>query len=145
MDRNLDKPRNNLCKISKFIHILIFSFLDPKNVFKASTICRSILKSSHDDGVWEKWFPNQKRLIEFNRKYQSTVTKRELFIHDLKVITNMTSKKRYQNYNLDGHKDMITSIDVRNGLIASGSKDCTVKIWDVEKKRGWTFEGKHMN
>ena len=30
-------------------------------------------------------------------------------------------------------------------MIASGSKDNTVKVWDIERKKGWTFTGKHMN
>ena len=27
----------------------------------------------------------------------------------------------------------------------SGSKDNTVKLWDTERKKGWTFNGKHSN
>ena len=57
----------------------------------------------------------------------------------------MTLKKRYQNYNLDGHGDHITSLDVRGNMIVSGSKDNTVKVWDIDRKKGWTFTGKHMN
>jgi WD40 repeat protein len=63
----------------------------------------------------------------------------------MKVICNMTLKKRYQNYNLDGHKDQITCMDCANGILVSGSKDCAVKIWDIEKKKGSTFLGKHSN
>jgi WD40 repeat protein len=63
----------------------------------------------------------------------------------MKVIGNMTQKKRYQNYNLDGHQRQITCMDCRNGIIASGSQDNSVKIWDIEKKKGWTFEGRHSN
>jgi WD40 repeat protein len=68
---------------------------------------------------------------------------RDLFLHDMKVISNMTLKKRYQNYNLDGHTDHITAIDAKNGVICSGSRDTKVKVWDIDRKKGWTFEGKH--
>jgi WD40 repeat protein len=40
---------------------------------------------------------------------------------------------------LEGHKDTIYAIDVQNGIIASASKDATVKIWDIERKKAWTF------
>lgn len=63
----------------------------------------------------------------------------------MKVICNMTLKKRYQNYNLDGHTKDILSLDILGNMIVSGSKDNTVKVWDIERKKGWTFTGKHMN
>ncbi len=78
--------------------------------------------------------------MEFSIKYGfDQVSKRDLYVHDMKVIGNMTKKKRYQNYNLEGHKDTIYAIDVQNGIIASASKDATVKIWDIERKKAWTF------
>ena len=87
-------------------------------------------------------------MAEFNLRYgfkKGGITKRDIFINDLKIIGNLSSKKRYQNYNLDGHTDTIRSIDVKNGIIVSGSKDKCVKIWDTERKKAWTFEGKHTN
>jgi hypothetical protein len=61
-----------------------------------SSVSRSLLLSSHDDGVWEKYFWNQKRLMEFSIKYGfDQVSKRDLYVHDMKVIGNMTKKKRY--------------------------------------------------
>ena len=63
----------------------------------------------------------------------------------MKVICNMTQKKRNQNYNLDGHTNHIYSIDVRGNMIASASKDLSVKMWDIDRKKAWTFTGKHMN
>ena len=39
---------------------------------------------------------------------------------------------------------MITALDISNGLIASGGKDNLVKIWDISKKKGYSFD-KHMN
>ena len=39
----------------------------------------------------------------------------------------------------------VTALESRNGIVVSGSRDATVKIWDIEKKKGWTFEGKHSN
>jgi WD40 repeat protein len=73
------------------------------------------------------------------------MTPRELCINDMKVICNLTLKKRYQNYNLDGHTDNITTLDIRGNMIVSGGKDNTVKVWDIDRKKGWTFTGKHMN
>ena len=143
---NDGKPRTNLCKISKFIHVLIFEFFDLKTIIKVSGVCRSLKKSSEENGVWEKHFPNQRRLREFQKKYGfRDISKRDLFIHDMKVIINMTRQKnRYQNFNLEGHTDSITALDVRNGIIASGSNDSIVKLWDIDKKKGWTFKG-HQN
>ena len=40
---------------------------------------------------------------------------------------------------------MIGHIDVAQGFIASCSKDSTVRLWDIQKKRAVTFDGCHMN
>ena len=63
---------------------------------------------------------------------------------DLNVLQNMTIRKRYQNYNLVGHKKMITALDAKDGLIVTGSKDYLVKVWDINKKKAYTLE-KHSN
>ena len=39
---------------------------------------------------------------------------------------------------------MITCIDTNNKMIVSGSKDNLVKVWNIEKQKGYSF-GKHMN
>ena len=88
-DRNAVKQKTNFCRASKFVHIIVFTYLDPVNIFKLSSVCRSLLKSSHDKGVWEIHFPNQRRLLEIKQKYSNT-TRRELYINDMKVICNMT-------------------------------------------------------
>jgi len=63
----------------------------------------------------------------------------------MKIIHNMTGpKNRFQNFSLDGHTDRIMAMDVRNGIIATASRDSTVKMWDIDRKKGWTFKG-HMN
>jgi WD40 repeat protein len=64
--RNKEKPRQNLTRISKYLHIVIFEYLLPKEIFKLSSVSRSIRKASSEDGVWEKHFPNQER---FNKLF----------------------------------------------------------------------------
>jgi WD40 repeat protein len=39
---------------------------------------------------------------------------------------------------------MITALDANYGLVVSGAKDNLVKIWDIKKKKAYTFK-KHMN
>lgn len=63
---------------------------------------------------------------------------------ELNVVHNLYSRKRFQNYNLVGHERMITALDYKDGLIVSGGKDNLVKIWDVQRKKGYSFD-KHMN
>ena len=46
IDANKSKPKANLCKISKYIHIVIFQYLEIKELFRVSAACRSLLKSS---------------------------------------------------------------------------------------------------
>ena len=96
MDANKGKSKSNLCKISKYLHILIFQYLKIKELFRVSAASRSLLKSSKDNGVWEKYFPNERRLTEYMRKYKGiNINKRDLYINDMKVIGNMTKNKRY--------------------------------------------------
>ena len=37
----------------------------------------------------------------------------------------------------------MTALDVKNGMIVSGDKEAKVKMWDIDKKKAWTFEGQH--
>ncbi len=45
-ERNHSKPRANLARISKYLHILIFEFLTPKEIFKVCLVSRSLHKAS---------------------------------------------------------------------------------------------------
>ena len=129
--KNAKKPKSNLSRISIVLHITIFEFLEIKQIFAASAVCRSLYRASQDNAIWDKHLPNQRRLLEFCQKYGSKpngrpngtsqaskglsgsllnqpgqiITKRDLYLNDMKVIQNMTVKKRYQNYDLDGHTD----------------------------------------
>ena len=66
-----------------------------------------------------------------------------MFVNDVKTRVNMMIKKRYQNYNLLGHSNMITALDVKGSLIASGSKDATVRVWDIDRKKAFNFYARH--
>ena len=66
-----------------------------------------------------------------------------MYVNDMKTRGNVTVKKRYQNYNLIGHGNAVTALDVNKGLIASGSKDHTVRVWDIFRKKTWNFECRH--
>ena len=70
ISRNSHKPVWNLSRISKYMHILIFEYLTPKELFCLSGVCRNLLKASKDNGVWEKHFPNERRLREYIAKYK---------------------------------------------------------------------------
>lgn len=67
-----------------------------------------------------------------------------MLISELNAVRNLVAKKRFQIYNLVGHEKTITSLDAKFGMIVSGSKDNTVKIWDIQKKKAYTYT-KHMN
>ena len=41
-ERNQNKVRSNMSRISKYIHIIIFEFLEAKEIFKVSMISRSL-------------------------------------------------------------------------------------------------------
>jgi WD40 repeat protein len=35
---------------------------------------------------------------------------------------------------------MVSALDIKGRLVVSGSRDNAVKVWDIQKKRGVTFE-----
>lgn len=41
-ERNQNKLRSNMSRISKYIHIIIFEFLEAKEIFKVSMVSRSL-------------------------------------------------------------------------------------------------------
>lgn len=42
---------------------------------------------------------------------------------------------------------MITAMDIKDGLIVTGSHDNALKVWDIERKKGISFDNKrgHIN
>lgn len=62
---------------------------------------------------------------------------KQLLMMELNVIQNLTSRKRYQTYNLVGHDMQITALDANYGLICSGAKDNKVIIWDIKTKKSY--------
>jgi WD40 repeat protein len=92
--------------------------------------------------VWERYFPDQNRLRDLLEAKKSGETVKDLLMSELNVITNLCDKRRFMSYNLVGHskKKKLTALDIKHGLVVSGSEDNTVKVWDLAKKRGLTFD-----
>lgn len=94
-----------MSRISKYIHIIIFEFLEAKEIFKVSMVSRSLLKSTKEPGVWERYFPDQKRMRQLIKNEQDASIKnkslkepksiKELLMEELNVVGNLTSRKRY--------------------------------------------------
>jgi F-box and WD-40 domain protein CDC4 len=63
-----------------------------------------------------------------------------MLMDELNVVSNLTSRKRFQTYNLVGHEKHITCLDIKGRLVVSGSHDTSVKVWDLQKKRGVSFD-----
>ena len=74
-------------------------------------------------------------------------TVKELLMSELNVVSNLVSKKRYMSYNLVGHTKMISCMDIKDGLLVTGGYDSAVKVWDIKKKKGYSFDHfkGHMN
>ena len=72
---------------------------------------------------------------------------KQILMEELNVALNMTQKQRFQSYNLVGHSKMITCMDIKQGLLVTGSVDCQVKVWDIKRKKGVTVgsRGAHIN
>jgi hypothetical protein len=140
-ERNSLKPRWNLARISKFIHILIFEFLEAKEIFKISMVSRSLLKASKEPGVWEIYFPDKKRMRHLIQSELATAQKsippkeprsvKEILMQELNVAANLTSRNRYQTFNLIGHSKMISALDIKGRIVVSGGRDNSVKVWDI--------------
>ncbi len=56
--RNEGQPRAHLSKISKYLHALLFEWLEPRKIFEISGVCRTLNKSTKQSGVWEAHFPD---------------------------------------------------------------------------------------
>ena len=104
-ERNQNKQRTNMCRISKYIHIIIFEFLDAKEIFKVSMISRSLLKSTKEQGVWERYFPDEKRMRMLINKEMEVCAKskpprepknvKQFLMEELNVVGNLNTRKRY--------------------------------------------------
>lgn len=62
-------------------------------------------------------------------------------MEELNVVMNLMERKRFLGYTLIGHTKMIACLDLNShGMVVSGGYDNTVKVWDVQKKKGWSFD-----
>lgn len=50
--------------------------------------------------------------MEANAKNKSSKTVKELLMEELNVVGNLTTRKRYQTFNLIGHSKMISALDI---------------------------------
>ena len=111
-----------MSRISKYMHIIIFEYLEAKEIFKVSMVSRALLKSTKEPGVWERYFPDQKRMRQLIQDEKDVSNKskppkepksiKELLMEELNVVGNLTSRKRYQTFNLIGHSKMISALDI---------------------------------
>ena len=95
IERNQTKPKWNLTRISKYLHIIIFDFLNAKEIFRVCVISRALNKSSKDPGIWEKYFPDLnrlKKLLQGTSTNNKTKTMKELLMQELNVGHNMMVK-----------------------------------------------------
>ena len=106
------------------------------------------MKASKEPGVWEVYFPDQKRLQRLIKEESEAAAKRRgeartikaMLMDELNVVSNLNQKKRYMTLSLVGHQKHITSLDIKGRLVVSGSHDNAVKVWDLQKKRGVSFD-----
>jgi hypothetical protein len=122
--------------------------MSAKEIFKVCMISRCFMKASKEPGVWEVYFPDQKRLQRLIKEESEAAAKRRgeartikaMLMDELNVVSNLTQKKRYMTLSLVGHQKHITSLDIKGRLVVSGSHDNAVKVWDLQKKRGVSFD-----
>jgi len=122
--------------------------MSAKEIFKVCMISRCFMKASKEPGVWEVYFPDQKRLQRLIKEESEAAAKRRaeartikaMLMDELNVVSNLTQKKRYMKLSLVGHVKHITSLDIKGRLVVSGSHDNAVKVWDLQKKRGVSFD-----
>ena len=70
------------------------------------------------------------KLIEFFNKYLKNIN-----IIDFNSLDRNNNLKKYKNTKtLEGHTEKVVSlIQLSSGNLATGSNDCSVRIWDIEK------------
>ena len=49
---NQDKPRNNFCRISRWVHIMIFEFLEIEDLTIVNQVCLNLRHSVNDEQMW---------------------------------------------------------------------------------------------
>ena len=59
------------------------------------------------------------------------MTVKHILMEELNVVSNFTTRKRHQTFNLIGHSKMISALDIKWRLVVSGSRDNAVKVWDI--------------
>ncbi|CAI2363119.1 unnamed protein product [Moneuplotes crassus] len=155
---NDDKPAHNLSKISRWLHITIFMFLDEKDIIKCGGVCKSLFDSQNDEFIWKHRLINLRGINDFNSLYKhycftSKMHKersqkgREYKLKCLRQINAgnlMKTKSQVLNIKLTGHTGKVTTVSGLGDYLASGGEDKKVKLWNVKKKSCKTFED-HKN
>ena len=58
------------------------------------------------------------------------MSQKRLYMNELNCALSVY-KKRFLTYNLQGHDNYVTSIDCKDGLVVTGSRDNTVRVWST--------------
>lgn len=125
------------------IAIEILSYLDYKDICSCMEVSKSWFKVLQDESLWKNLISRIPLSIRYNR-FKKAVQETETDMPDNDVLNwkflsknayilnDNWTKAKYHRMELRGHDDAVYTAQQDDKHIISGSRDHTVKIWDIK-------------
>ena len=125
---------DSINRMSLNLFKMIFVFLYPKEIFILACVSKKLFNATENVYYWKLFVPE--------KVYDNGRLKKMEFITRKIACRNFVNGK-YQPFLLQGHSNKITSlhIDDENETVVSGSKDQSVKFWNLKNKKSATYCG----
>ena len=107
----------------------VASYLNLREICQLGAACKRMKEISENLNLWASFLPGV-----------PLEDKKTVFVRRIKVRQNVERRVAIPCM-LQGHTDMILSIDVQGDNVLSTSRDNTVKKWNVATKKGVSYSG----
>ena len=109
----------------------IFSHLSAPDAFRTGIVCREWQILLNDNRLWESFFRRDFKSRYASSKVENTQQnyKKRYLMH-----ANPVNRNVFEKDVLKGHIDKVISLVYADGMLFSGSRDRTIRVWNIHKR-----------
>ncbi|KAB7504433.1 F-box/WD repeat-containing protein 7, partial [Armadillidium nasatum] len=134
--------------IPAHLALIVFSYLDPVSLARASQVCKSWYKVIMCDYLWkrlsnlEKWsLSSEANNRQVNKCLRSDGSSnwRQVFIERFRLRRNWLGAHCHIR-TFEGHEEGVSCVQFDDSRIVSGSHDNTIKVWNRRTNSQWSVQ-----
>ncbi|MCL4136217.1 UNVERIFIED_CONTAM: hypothetical protein GTU68_051891, partial [Idotea baltica] len=134
--------------IPPHLALIIFAYLDPVSLARASQVCRSWYKVISGDYLWKKLSHLQRwSLSTSGNEHQvnkclrtdGSIDWKQVFIERFRLSRNWLGAHCHIR-TFEGHEEGVSCVQFDENRIVSGSHDNTIKVWNRRTNSQWSVQ-----